>query len=67
MILLYIIAFVAALTMALLMTPIVKRFALWIGATDKPNHRKVHTRIMPRLGGLAIFMAFVGADRKSVV
>ncbi|HBX74921.1 MAG TPA: undecaprenyl-phosphate alpha-N-acetylglucosaminyl 1-phosphate transferase, partial [Acidaminococcaceae bacterium] len=26
---------------------------------DKPDKRKVHTRIMPRLGGLAIFMAFV--------
>lgn len=67
MVILYIIAFFAALFMALLMTPLVKRFAFWIGAVDKPNERKVHTRLMPRLGGLAIFMAFVGADRKSVV
>lgn len=61
MIILYIIAFAAALTMALLMTPLVKRFAMWVGATDQPNERKVHTQLMPRLGGLAIFMAFVGA------
>ncbi|QKS48856.1 undecaprenyl/decaprenyl-phosphate alpha-N-acetylglucosaminyl 1-phosphate transferase (plasmid) [Paenibacillus cellulosilyticus] len=43
------------------MTPIVKRFAFVVGAIDKPNYRKVHTRIMPRLGGLAIYIAFVGA------
>ena len=47
--------------MALLLTPLVKKFAFWVGAVDAPNHRKVHTRIMPRLGGLAIFLAFVGA------
>lgn len=58
---LYVISFVAALAMALLLTPVVKRFAFWVGAVDQPNHRKVHTRIMPRLGGLAIFLAFVGA------
>jgi UDP-GlcNAc:undecaprenyl-phosphate GlcNAc-1-phosphate transferase len=58
---LYGIAFVAALMMALIMTPLVKRFAILVGAVDAPNHRKVHTTMMPRLGGLAIFMAFVGA------
>ncbi|MBS8265765.1 undecaprenyl/decaprenyl-phosphate alpha-N-acetylglucosaminyl 1-phosphate transferase [Mesobacillus boroniphilus] len=45
--------------LSLLLTPIVKAIALKIGATDKPNHRKVHERIMPRLGGLAIFISFV--------
>lgn len=44
---------------AILLTPIVKILAFKIGATDKPNHRKVHSRIMPRLGGLAIFISFV--------
>ncbi len=61
MVYLYAIGFAAALFMSFLMTPAVKRFAHWIGAVDVPNHRKVHTRIMPRLGGLAIFMAFIGA------
>ncbi|GAB7055724.1 MULTISPECIES: glycosyltransferase family 4 protein [unclassified Paenibacillus] len=59
--LLYGIGFVTALLIALLMTPLVKRFAFWVGAVDAPNHRKVHNRIMPRLGGLAIFIAFIGA------
>ncbi|WP_281883085.1 glycosyltransferase family 4 protein [Paenibacillus sp. YYML68] len=58
---LYFIGFAVALIIALLMTPLVKRFAFWVGAVDAPNHRKVHSRIMPRLGGLAIFFAFVAA------
>jgi UDP-GlcNAc:undecaprenyl-phosphate GlcNAc-1-phosphate transferase len=58
---LYLIGFVAAMVMALILTPIVKNFAIWVGAVDAPNHRKVHTKIMPRMGGLAIFLAFVGA------
>jgi len=33
--------------------------AFRIGAVDAPNYRKVHARIMPRLGGLAIFLAFI--------
>lgn len=58
---LYGISFAIALVIALVMTPLVKRFAFAVGAIDKPNYRKVHTRIMPRLGGLAIYVAFVGA------
>ncbi|WP_248929401.1 glycosyltransferase family 4 protein [Paenibacillus hamazuiensis] len=58
---LYVVGFIAACLIALLLTPFVKRFAFWVGAVDAPNQRKVHTRIMPRLGGLAIFLAFVGA------
>lgn len=58
---LYAIGFAAACVLALLLTPVVKRFAFWVGAVDAPNHRKVHTRIMPRLGGLAIFLAFIGS------
>ncbi|MCZ8514856.1 MraY family glycosyltransferase [Paenibacillus filicis] len=59
--LLYGIGFAAALLIALLMTPLVKSFAFKVGAVDAPNHRKVHSRIMPRLGGLAIYIAFIGA------
>ncbi len=39
--------------------PIVKKIAFHIGAVDKPNSRKVHKKIMPRLGGLAIFLGFL--------
>ncbi|MDV2886311.1 MraY family glycosyltransferase [Alkalihalophilus pseudofirmus] len=43
----------------LLITPIVRNFAIKIGATDKPNHRKVHQKVMARLGGLAIYIGFL--------
>jgi len=45
--------------MAMLITPLVRRFAYLIGAVDHPNARKVHVRTMPRIGGLAIFIAFL--------
>lgn len=40
-------------------TPLVKKLAFIVGATDRPNQRKVHQKIMPRLGGLAIYIAFM--------
>ncbi|PLT35730.1 glycosyltransferase family 4 protein [Bacillus sp. V5-8f] len=52
---LWIAVFVSFVTV-LLVTPLVMKFAVKIGATDKPNSRKVHTKLMPRLGGLAIFI-----------
>ncbi|RYL95825.1 undecaprenyl/decaprenyl-phosphate alpha-N-acetylglucosaminyl 1-phosphate transferase [Sporolactobacillus sp. THM7-4] len=41
------------------LTPLVKKLAIRIGATDVPNARKVHTHIMPRMGGVAIYLAFI--------
>ena len=40
-------------------TPIVKKIAIHVNALDIPETRKVHKKVMPRLGGLAIFFAFV--------
>jgi len=54
-----IIGFILAAVLAWLLTPAVGRLAFRIGAIDRPDARKVHTRVMPRLGGLAIFAAFV--------
>ncbi|MBE6148375.1 MAG: undecaprenyl/decaprenyl-phosphate alpha-N-acetylglucosaminyl 1-phosphate transferase [Firmicutes bacterium] len=36
-----------------------KRLAFHIGAIDIPNDRKVHKKPMPRLGGLAVYSAFL--------
>lgn len=44
---------------SVLITPIIKKLAIKIGAVDQPNHRKVHQKIMPRLGGLAIYITFI--------
>ena len=46
---LYVVGFIISLCLALALTPFVIKFAYKVGAIDKPNHRKVHTRIMPRL------------------
>ncbi|MDF2608125.1 MAG: glycosyl transferase 4 family protein [Bacillales bacterium] len=51
--------FLAPFITALLITPLVIKFAVKIGAVDKPDHRKVHQKVMPRLGGLAIFLGLV--------
>lgn len=45
--------------LSFVLTPIVKSLAYKVGATDKPNQRKVHKGIMPRMGGLAIFVSFL--------
>lgn len=55
----YILALIIALLASFLLTPYVKQLAFRIGAVDKPDARKVHTRIMPRLGGVAIYLAFL--------
>ncbi|MBM7571339.1 glycosyltransferase family 4 protein [Aquibacillus albus] len=44
---------------SILLTPYVKKLAIRIGAVDQPNERKVHIRVMPRLGGLAIIASFL--------
>lgn len=44
---------------SILITPLIKKLAVSIGATDMPNQRKVHQSTMPRLGGLAIFISFI--------
>jgi UDP-GlcNAc:undecaprenyl-phosphate/decaprenyl-phosphate GlcNAc-1-phosphate transferase len=54
----YVTMFICFIT-SILITPLVKKFAIKIGATDKPNQRKVHQKIMPRLGGLAIYISFI--------
>lgn len=42
-----------------LIVPVVKKIAIHINAVDIPDARKVHSVIMPRLGGLAIFLGFL--------
>lgn len=56
----YIYAFIFAFVISYIMTPLVKKIAWKIGAVDIPNdERRVHTRPIPRIGGLAIYTAFV--------
>lgn len=50
--------FLISVSLSYACTPLVRKFALWIGAVDKPNERKVHENPMPRMGGLAIYLSF---------
>ena len=54
----FLIVFVTFLV-SVLLVPIVKKVAKHVGAMDVPNARKVHKVPMPRLGGLAIYIAFL--------
>jgi UDP-GlcNAc:undecaprenyl-phosphate/decaprenyl-phosphate GlcNAc-1-phosphate transferase len=50
-------AFIAAAAIAWLLVPYAERLAYRIGAIDPPKERGLHDRPMPRLSGLAIFVA----------
>ncbi len=53
------ICFVAGFLLTVFATPVAKKLALRIGAVDTPNERKIHNEIIPRLGGLAIYIGFI--------
>ncbi len=55
----FIIILLLTALIAFLLTPQIKKLAFRLGAVDEPDERKVHTVPMPRLGGLAVFLAFI--------
>ena len=55
----YAFTFLVALAVTFVLTPVVKNFAIRIGAVDKPDARKVHHGLIPRLGGLAMYAGFM--------
>ncbi len=55
----YVVAFLLALTVAAITTPIVAKIAHKKRWLDVPSEaRKIHTRAVPRLGGVAVVLAF---------
>lgn len=57
----YMMAFVIAAGVALLITPGVIFLAAKTGAMDAPDARKVHKKPIPRIGGLGIYFSFMAA------
>lgn len=52
----------AALLLTLALTPLVRGLAIRLGWVDRPDQpRKVHVRPVPRIGGVAIMLAYVAA------
>lgn len=62
----YVLAFFIALAAAYILTPGVISLATRLGAMDAPDPRKVHKKPVPRLGGLAIYLAFTVAALSTV-
>ena len=55
----FLFAFVLAAVSSAVLTPLVRRFALRVGAVSLPGGRNVNVRQIPRLGGIAIAIAFL--------
>jgi len=54
----YVIACLCSLILSVLVTPLVRRLALRIGAVSPPGGRHVHGRTIPRLGGIGLAFAW---------
>ncbi len=55
----YVLSFLLAFLISFLTTPLAKKIAFKVGAIDKPKDRGVHTKTMPRMGGIAIVLGFM--------
>lgn len=56
---LYIMAFVMAFLISFLSTPIAKKIAFKVGAIAQPRKRDMHSKPIPRMGGIAIVAGFM--------
>lgn len=59
--LIIVVAGVAAMLAATGLTPVARKVARAVGAVDAPGARRMHDRTIPRMGGLAIALAYAGA------
>ncbi len=57
----YIFPFIIAFGFAALLTPLIAKFAKALRVVDLPGPRKIHTKPIPLLGGLAVFFAFMAS------
>src|SRR3954470_21567326 len=57
-----ILGFATAFLLAALLTPLAARFAVLVGAVDRPRERGLATRETPLLGGLAILAGVLVAS-----
>lgn len=54
----YIIIFITGLLLAIIFTPVSIILAQKYGIIDFPSERRIHSKPIPRLGGLAIYLSF---------
>jgi UDP-GlcNAc:undecaprenyl-phosphate GlcNAc-1-phosphate transferase len=54
--------FICSCVLSLVLTPLVRNMAMRLGVVDHPdNLRRIHKTPVPRVGGIAIFVAVVGS------
>jgi len=56
----YLIVYLGSTLLAIVTTPIVIRVAKRLHIVDVPGIRKVHSKAIPRIGGVAIFVSMIG-------
>lgn len=54
----FIVVFLLAFGLSLLLTPLTRQWGLRLGLADAPAPRRVHTGTLSRLGGVALYLAF---------
>lgn len=57
----FLLVFGLALVLALLATPLAGVLGHRLGLVDKPGPRRVHPNVVPRTGGIALYVAFTAA------
>ncbi len=57
----YLVVFLVAAGTTFVVTPLVRRYVIRIGAIDRPSDRKVHPVPTPTMGGLAMYVGMVVA------
>ncbi len=53
-----ILVFISSLLLVLAISPVVRILGCKLGALDSPGPRKIHQDLVPRMGGLSIFLVF---------
>jgi len=57
----YMLVFAGALVLTIGVTPVARWLAPRMGVIDRPEARKIHHRPVPRMGGVAIYLAVIAA------
>lgn len=58
---LYLLVFIVSLSICAWITPVIRKISLKRNIIDRPGFRKIHGKIITRLGGVAIYVSFFTA------